>query len=62
MDDKKTSKRGSNVSLTRQNIKKGEINNKISVLIQVETKTSVKLGYNDHGYNELTAITNKIDW
>ena len=61
MDDKKTSKRGSNVSLTRQNIKKGEINNKISVLIQVETKTTVKLGINDHGYNELTAITNKID-
>ena len=23
---------------------------------------TVKLGYNDHGYNEFTAITNKIDW
>ena len=22
--------------------------------------TTVKLSYNDHGYNELTAITNKI--
>jgi hypothetical protein len=23
-------------------------------------KSTVKLGYNDHGYNEFTAITNKI--
>jgi hypothetical protein len=23
---------------------------------------TVKLGYNDHGYNEYTVITNKIHW
>ena len=29
-----------------------------SVLAQVDINT-VKLGYNDHGYNEFTAITNE---
>ena len=23
---------------------------------------TVELGYNDHGYNEYTAITNKMSW
>ncbi len=27
-----------------------------------QNNNTVKLGYNDHGYNEYTVITNKISW
>jgi hypothetical protein len=32
----------------------------VSVSRYLKIVVTVKLGYNDHGYNEFTAITNKI--